>query len=80
MDKLERERSDSIRVHISALEYVGSEQVKELKLNGREIRNRSLLFSLDFEVLQYVVDRTDLNVRYSFPDRSCPGGVQRAKG
>lgn len=46
MDKLERERSGTIRIHISALEYIGGEQIKELKLNGREIRNGTLLFSI----------------------------------
>jgi hypothetical protein len=42
MDKLERERSSTMRIHISALEYIGGEKIKELKLNGREIRNGTL--------------------------------------
>ncbi|KAN0102729.1 ATPase [Hyaloscypha variabilis] len=43
IDKLERERSNTMRIHISALEYISGEKIKELKLNSREIRNNTLL-------------------------------------
>jgi hypothetical protein len=49
MDKLERERGSTMRVHISALEYISSETIKELKLNGREIRNGTLLSFFCYE-------------------------------
>jgi hypothetical protein len=32
-----------MRIHTIALDYIGGENIKELKLNGREIRNRTLL-------------------------------------
>jgi len=59
MDKLERERSSTMRIHISALEYIGGEKIKELKLNGREIRNGTLLSLVYYEAWQYVVECAD---------------------
>jgi hypothetical protein len=39
MDKLARDRGDSLRLNIDAKEYLRSSTVKAIKWNGREIRN-----------------------------------------
>jgi hypothetical protein len=39
MDKLKKERGSSIRLSIEAKEYIAGSQIKEVKWNGREIRN-----------------------------------------
>jgi hypothetical protein len=39
IDKLIKERGKSIRVSIDAKDFIKGKQVRELKWNGREIRN-----------------------------------------
>jgi len=42
-DKLIKDRGSSFRISIDAKEYIKSKQIKELKWNGREIRNGTYL-------------------------------------
>lgn len=39
VDKLAKERSDSMRLNLNAKEYIRGNDIRSLKLNGREIRN-----------------------------------------
>lgn len=39
LDKLAKDRGDSIRLNIDAKEYIRGSEVRELEWNGRDIRN-----------------------------------------
>lgn len=58
IEKLAKERGDSIRLNIDAKEYIRGAEVRALEWNGRDIRNGTfstpipLLFSICVEVVR----------------------------